>query len=213
MDLSPPAFSCLPLLYSNKGAAQQISPKIALSTITDVGGNSDTSLMCQECVAGRFQDESNKAYSDYKPIDELCTACPVGTYAVGTGTTKCTACPESFTTTLEGSTTAGACYEMCGPGKYQSEEFPGNPGTRHCVGCAKGTYQDGTNQDECIKCMPEADKTTDFVNSTAISDCVPKCDGGGGSSASRGSSPDPTRAKWPKIVFPARTAITAWVGQ
>ena len=173
----PPAFSsCFPP-PPNKGAYKTISPKIALSTITDAEGSSDTSLMCQKCVAGRFQDESGKTYSDYFTFDKLCTACPVGTYAVGTGTTKCTACPESFTTMAEGSTAAVDCYETCGPGKYQSEEPPGG-GSRHCVGCAKGMYQSGSNEDECIKCTP-ADYTTDVVNATALSDCVPRCDGDG----------------------------------
>ncbi|KAK3091097.1 hypothetical protein FSP39_017083 [Pinctada imbricata] len=108
------------------------------------------------CVPGKFE------------LGGVCTDCPVGYYKSMEGNDNCTACPNNATTSTTGSTSESDCsIVVCEVGEKR------NGSTNMCDRCAVGEYSPERGRDSCISCGN--DKTTEYMGSDMMSDCVDIC--------------------------------------
>uniref|UniRef100_T1IXR4 Uncharacterized protein n=1 Tax=Strigamia maritima TaxID=126957 RepID=T1IXR4_STRMM len=97
-----------------------------------------------------------------------CEPCPRGFYRTKTKHIACQACTSGTTTSGAGSTSSADCIiPICGTGTYLDIV------SRHCVLCAKGTYQNETQQTSCITCPP--DTSTIEMGADSVANCTNPC--------------------------------------
>ena len=91
-------------------------------------------------------DPSN--FPNYAAVgEELCIACPPGTYkdtAGGFGASACTSCPENMVAP-EASASSGACQCIAG--------YSGPDATGPCLACPPGTFKAVVGSAECAACQ------------------------------------------------------------
>ena len=138
---------------------------------------SDTTLTCQPCPLGTYNNETNQ---------QQCQACPPDTFNPSTGASnviECQACPVNSDSS-SGSMAISACNCRAG--------FSGDPGTE-CVACSPGFYRSNMseyicsacpintynvldaspNEESCLSCPSD---TTSAAGSGGHADCI--CDPG-----------------------------------
>ncbi|XP_023213992.1 sushi, von Willebrand factor type A, EGF and pentraxin domain-containing protein 1-like [Centruroides sculpturatus] len=135
-----------------------------------------TSKECLSCPVGTFQDKEAKisckqcpngtstVNKNAKSIEECkgfcslgtysetgletCKACPIGTFQNLPGQKTCKNCTTGLTTWTVGATLLSDCTRTCPPGTYSDVGF------LPCDPCPLGTYQNKSQQKECIPCPP-----------------------------------------------------------
>nr|AZA15238.1 fibropellin-1 [Anisakis pegreffii] len=129
------------------GAIQCFPCKLGYST---AGTGSRSEKDCNVTCEGGF----------YMGVEELCVACPKGSFRPNSNeTVKCISCNLGFTTPTTNCSSTKDCSVMnCPPGTYtnQSVVAPLNQDsdrlTDICLQCPIGYYQDGWNQSACVPC-------------------------------------------------------------
>ncbi len=163
------AKSCTPCLRGYQNELMQDSCKLCpIGRInTQIEGAKTLDEGCSLCVAGRYNDETDK---------NTCKLCPSGRYLPTEGETSlsnCILCNAGYYHTLEGQVSINACTE-CEPGKYEDEQ-----GSSGCNDCAKGKYSDGTtaatSETVCVSC--EAGFYNDLEGQVYVAACK-LCDAG-----------------------------------
>ena len=98
---------------------------------------SATSMPCEKCVPGQYQDDSGDARTSWG-----CKICGTGKYSE-TGATTCTLCAAGQYQDLEG---IGSC-KACPEGFAQADT-----GKPFCLPCIKGEFQGQAGQSVCGQC-------------------------------------------------------------
>jgi hypothetical protein len=88
---------------------------------------------CKSCSAGTFSLRNAST----------CTACPIGTYSLTSGSSKCTSCDSGTYASELGSS---GCTN-CDPGSYAE-----TPGKAVCDSCATGSYATASGSIGCERC-------------------------------------------------------------
>ena len=114
----------------------------------------DTTLTCQPCPLGTYNNETNQ---------QQCQACPPGTFNPSTGASsvgECQACPLNSDSSL-GSTAISDCKCLAG--------FSGDPGNE-CVACPPGFYRSNMSEYICSACPINTYNVLD--SSTNVGACL-----------------------------------------
>ena len=115
----------------------------------------------RSCQPGRYRSTFS---SNTNPEDDLCLACPMGTYTADTGSTTCKYCPTGTYHILTGATSNTDCVG-CNPGSYLS--WTGYP---KCSLCGLNTYSYLVNQVACLLC-PNGTYSTS-LGASSLSGCM-----------------------------------------
>lgn len=122
----------------------------------------DSTSMCQECAAGKFQAEKGQT---------KCNDCKKGEYQPNMGSTGCDKCAAGKFGDKTGADSETDC-ESCQAGKFSDK-----PGSASCTNCAKGKYEVNTGMEECTGLCPAGNSGKIEGGSSEVDACA-KCNGG-----------------------------------
>jgi hypothetical protein len=133
------------------------------------GGYEWNEVNCEPCPKGKYSKEGEKCIecdpgTYARDIGStVCSGCPAGTSASGTGNEKCIECDSG---TYASGTGNEICSE-CGSGTYAS-----GTGNEKCIECDSGTYASGTGNEICSECGSGT-----YASGTGSTECS-ECDSG-----------------------------------
>ncbi|XP_067138604.1 LOW QUALITY PROTEIN: sushi, von Willebrand factor type A, EGF and pentraxin domain-containing protein 1-like [Centruroides vittatus] len=142
-----------------QGTFYDQTSKECLSCLVGTFQDKEATISCKQCPSGTSTVNKNaKSIEECKGSCSLgtysetgletCKACPIGTFQNLPGQKTCKNCTTGLTTWTIGATSLSDCTTTCPPGTYSDVGF------LPCDPCPLGTYQNKSQQKECIPCPP-----------------------------------------------------------
>ncbi|XP_059167128.1 proprotein convertase subtilisin/kexin type 5-like [Physella acuta] len=159
-DASEKSCKLCPLnTYSLTSKQTACTPCSGSNNITLQEGSNNISDCKVRCEKGQMLENN------------ICVPCPPNFYQDQTGKHYCLPCPVHTASTSYGSQSVSDCKDICPPGTQL------NSSINQCDLCPRGTYRDGTLQDQCKSCPTNA--TTLKEGSESSDSCnIPLCQPG-----------------------------------
>ena len=120
-------------------APKQCRPGFSASLAQYISQNIDD--VCTRCPLGTFAPTFQSS---------TCFPCPKGTYANETGSSRCWPCPTGHSTLGQGTSSLTLCQPYCKSGMFSGT------GLQPCEACPRNTVQDKIGQTSCYPCPPNS---------------------------------------------------------